>query len=93
MPVFYSLEPALAYNQLRMFNLLGKLFDTNTKEVEKLLVLVKQINGHEAWARNLKDKEFRSRSKSSKMTYETGRTSTISSPKFLLLPARPPSGP
>ena len=58
MPVFYSLEPALAYNQLRMFNLLGKLFDTNTKEVEKLLVLVKQINGHEAWARNLKDKEF-----------------------------------
>ncbi|MEK7063898.1 MAG: preprotein translocase subunit SecA, partial [Patescibacteria group bacterium] len=41
-----------------MFNLLGKLFDTNTKEVEKLLVLVKQINGHEAWARNLKDKEF-----------------------------------
>ncbi|MEK7064208.1 MAG: preprotein translocase subunit SecA, partial [Patescibacteria group bacterium] len=49
---------ALAYNQLRMFNLLGKLFDTNTKEVEKLLVLVKQINGHEAWARNLKDKEF-----------------------------------
>ena len=41
-----------------MLGFLNNLFDTNKKEVEKLLVLVKQINGHEAWARNLKDKEF-----------------------------------
>ena len=41
-----------------MFGFLNKLFDTNVKEVEKLLVLVKQINDHEAWAKKLKDKDF-----------------------------------
>ena len=41
-----------------MFGFLDSLFDTNKKEVEKLLVLVKQINDHEAWAKKLKDKDF-----------------------------------
>ncbi len=41
-----------------MFGFLSNLLDTNRKEVEKLLVLVKEINSHEAWAKKLKDKEF-----------------------------------
>ena len=41
-----------------MLGFLNSLFDTNKKEVEKLLVLVKQINDHEAWAKKLKDKDF-----------------------------------
>ncbi|MFZ2202511.1 MAG: preprotein translocase subunit SecA [Microgenomates group bacterium] len=41
-----------------MLGFLNSLFDTNKKEVEKLLVLVREINNHEAWAKKLKDKEF-----------------------------------
>jgi preprotein translocase subunit SecA len=41
-----------------MFGFLNKIFDTNRKVVSDLLVLVKQVNDHEAWAKNLKDKDF-----------------------------------
>ncbi len=62
----------LAYNQLRMFNLLGKLFDTNTKEVEKLKVLVDQINSHEDWAKKFKDSELKAQIQKFKNQLEGG---------------------
>ncbi|MBI2310611.1 preprotein translocase subunit SecA [Candidatus Collierbacteria bacterium] len=55
-----------------MFNLLGKLFDTNTKEVEKLKVLVDQINCHEDWAKKFKDSELKAQIQKFKNQLEGG---------------------
>ncbi len=55
-----------------MFNLLGKLFDTNTKEVEKLKVLVDQINSHEDWAKKFKDSELKAQIQKFKNQLESG---------------------
>jgi len=55
-----------------MFNLLGKLFDTNTKEVEKLKVLVDQINSHEDWAKKFKDSELKAQIQKFKNRLEGG---------------------
>lgn len=55
-----------------MFNLLGKLFDTNTKEVEKLKVLVDQINSHEDRAKKFKDSELKAQIQKFKNQLEGG---------------------
>ena len=41
-----------------MFKFLGKLFDTNTREVDKLLPIVANINSLEEKVKKLKDKDF-----------------------------------
>ncbi len=55
-----------------MFNLLGRLFDTNSKEVEKLKVLVAQINSHEDWAKKFKDGEVKAQIQKFKNQLEGG---------------------
>ena len=55
-----------------MFNLLGRLFDTNQKEVEKLKVLGTEINRHEYWAKKLKDSELKAQIQKLKNQLESG---------------------
>jgi len=55
-----------------MFNLLGRLFDTNVKEVEKLKVLVSEINSHEDWAKKFKDSEIKAQVQKFKNQLENG---------------------
>ena len=43
-----------------MFNLLGRLFDTNRKEVANLQTISQQVGEHEPWAKKIKKAEFRS---------------------------------
>src|SRR3989338_7232710 len=55
-----------------MFNLLGRLFDTKVKEVEKLKVLVSEINSHEDWAKKFKDSEIKAQVQKFKNQLENG---------------------
>ncbi len=57
-----------------MFNFLGKLLNSNDREVKRLLPLVEKINELEAKVQKLKDKDFPAETAKLKLQLERGKT-------------------
>jgi len=55
-----------------MFKFLGKLLDSNEKEIKRLRITVEQINALEPAIKKLKDKEFASKTAELKTRLSTG---------------------
>src|SRR3972149_11865439 len=63
-----------------MLNLLSKFFDTNEREIKKLLPIVDEINALESRVKKLKDSDFPKKTEDLKKRVEKGESI------FLVLP-------
>src|SRR3990167_9610418 len=68
-----------------MFNFIGKIFDSNEKEINKLKPLVFEINSFEEKFKKLKDKDFPKKTKEFKERVASGESLDLLLPEAFAL--------
>jgi len=68
-----------------MFKLIGKLFDSNEKEIKKLLPIVSEINSFEEGVKKLKDKDFPKKTQEFRERIKSGESLDLILPEAFAL--------